>query len=223
MNSFKKGSFMSQASLLDLMHISGYLGSRICHDLMSPISAINNAFELLDEGESPQEILDLIRLSAQSASAKLQLARIAFGAMGSQDNFLPNTEVEEVAKNYMGLEKSKLFWHVEPESLSKLQAKLLLNFLLIANGCVPRGGEIFVKSCVAENKLGFLIEAKGERLRLMPQFSALQDKDFSKELHVDTIDVHAFQPYYSLLLVQISGMKLTTKAEEEKIAFFLQA
>ena len=63
------------------------IGSRICHDLISPIGAINNGLELLEmagTGAAPGPELALIGQSVESASARIRFFRIAFGAAGDQ-------------------------------------------------------------------------------------------------------------------------------------------
>ena len=63
--------------------LAALLSSKLCHDLISPVGAINNGLELLDEGGADADAMNLIRNSARTASARLQFARIAYGAAGS--------------------------------------------------------------------------------------------------------------------------------------------
>jgi len=63
--------------------LAALLCSRVCHDIISPVGAINNGLELLDEGGADVEAMDLIRSSALNASVRLKFARLAFGASGS--------------------------------------------------------------------------------------------------------------------------------------------
>jgi len=64
------------------------LCSRLCHDLVSPIGAIHNGLELLEENEleMEKEILGLLRKSSIEASCRLRFFRVAFGqASGSTE------------------------------------------------------------------------------------------------------------------------------------------
>jgi histidine phosphotransferase ChpT len=70
---------------LDALDLGALLCSRVCHDVISPVGAIVNGLEVLAEekDESMREFAhDLIRKSATQASARLQFARLAFGAAG---------------------------------------------------------------------------------------------------------------------------------------------
>ena len=84
------------------MDLAALLCSRVCHDVISPVGAIANGIELLDEGadEDTAEIaMDLIRSSAKNASARLQFARIAFGAAGSAGAHIDTGDAEAVARS----------------------------------------------------------------------------------------------------------------------------
>ena len=66
--------------------LAALLCARICHDLVSPIGALGAALEVFDDDDNldmRDDAIDLIRLSARQASAKLQFLRLAFGAGGS--------------------------------------------------------------------------------------------------------------------------------------------
>src|SRR5258708_33501082 len=70
----------------DALELAALLCSRVCHDLISPVGAIVNGLEVLDDNPKPEDrdfALDLIRKSAKTASARLQFCRLAFGAAGS--------------------------------------------------------------------------------------------------------------------------------------------
>src|SRR3974390_810948 len=71
----------------DTLELAALLCSRVCHDLISPVGAIVNGLEVLDDNPKPEDrefALDLIRKSAKTASARLQFCRLAFGAAGSR-------------------------------------------------------------------------------------------------------------------------------------------
>src|ERR1700716_2462178 len=76
----------SPGSAPDALELAALLCSRVCHDLISPVGAIVNGLEVLDDNPKPEDrefALDLIRKSAKTASARLQFCRLAFGAAGS--------------------------------------------------------------------------------------------------------------------------------------------
>ncbi|WP_139413495.1 histidine phosphotransferase ChpT [Bartonella mastomydis] len=195
---------MTFAISLKPMDLAALLCSRLCHDLISPVGAIQNAMELYDEGGAEEEALQLVRLSVASASARLQFARLAFGFAGASGGQIETRAAEQVAQQYMLQEKATLKWQVPSLLLQKDEVKLLLNLLLIANATVSRGGEIVVMIVQEENKRSFRFEIVGEILRIPPHFLALYHGEAQEEL----IDAHVIQFYYTMLLAEVTEMKI---------------
>ena len=144
---YLKGATFLMADVLTLnaSDLAALLCSRICHDIISPVGAINNGLELLDEGGADEDAMRLIRTSARNASARLQFARLAFGAAGSAGMQIDTGDAETVANAYFANEKAELDWKGERALLPKAKVKLLLNLLLIANAGIPRGGKLTVE------------------------------------------------------------------------------
>ncbi|WP_375616567.1 MULTISPECIES: histidine phosphotransferase ChpT [unclassified Bartonella] len=188
------------------MDLAALLCSRICHDLISPVGAIQNAMELYDEGGAEKDALQLVRLSVASASARLQFARLAFGFAGASRGQIDTRAAEQVAQQYMRQEKATLKWQAPSFLLQKDEIKLLLNLLLIANATVSRGGEIVVMILQEENKRSFRFEIFGKTLRIPPHFLALYHGEVQQE---ELIDAHVIQFYYTMLLAQMTEMKIS--------------
>src|SRR5476649_1237145 len=120
----------------DILELAALLCSRVCHDIISPVGAIINGLEVLDEdnGEEMREFaFNLIRKSAGQASAKLQFARLAFGAAGSVGAEIDLADAESVATGYMQGEKAQFFFEAPRVLMAKNLVKLLLNLILLAN------------------------------------------------------------------------------------------
>src|SRR4051812_4901342 len=152
-------------TMLTDIDLAALLCSRVCHDVISPVGAITNGLELLDveEDENMREMaMTLVRKSAKQASAKLQFCRIAFGAAGSSGSVIDMGEAGDIAKAFVGDEKVKLDWQAPRENRPKQQVKLLLNMMLIAMACVPRGGTVTTEA----NGDGFRVRAAGEGARV---------------------------------------------------------
>lgn len=118
------------------------LGSRICHDLISPIGAINNGLELLEMagGPSGPEIA-LMRESVQNASARIRFFRIAFGAAGDQN--IGAGEITDILSDLFGTGRLALQWSPEaPQPRSALRLAFLA--ILCLESALPYGGEITV-------------------------------------------------------------------------------
>ncbi|WP_208436020.1 histidine phosphotransferase ChpT [Bartonella phoceensis] len=195
---------MMLAISLKPMDFAALLCSRICHDLISPVGAIQNAMELYDEGGAEEDALQLVRWSVANASARLQFARLAFGFAGASGGQIDTRSAEQVAQQYMREEKAILKWQASSLLLPKNEVKLLLNLLLIANATVPRGGEILVMILQEEDKRSFRFEICGKNLRIPSHFIALYNGNVQEEL----IDAHVIQFYYTVLLAEMTEMKI---------------
>ena len=193
---------------LEALDLAALLCSRVCHDIISPVGAITNGLEVLDEEESEEMkafAFDLIRKSASQASAKLQFARLAFGAAGSAGAEIDLGDAEKVAKGYMQGEKPDLSWEAPRALMAKNRVKLLLNLLLLAGGAVPRGGTISVKVTGPVEAPEFTLHCSGPQARIPPAFDKLVPGDIAEV----RIDAHAVQPYYAGLLARACGMTAT--------------
>ena len=138
---------MSGPVALEGLDLAALLCSRVCHDLISPVGAIMNGLEVMEDGkdeETTNFALDLIKKSAKTASARLQFCRIAFGAAGSAGAQIDLGDAEKVARGLMEDDKTKLAWNLPRVLLAKNRVKLLLNMLLIAGQTIPRGGQLTV-------------------------------------------------------------------------------
>ncbi|WP_208434099.1 histidine phosphotransferase ChpT [Bartonella taylorii] len=195
---------MTLAVVLKPTDLAALLCSRICHDLISPVGAIQNAMELYDESGAEEDALQLVRWSVASASARLQFARLAFGFAGASGGQIDTRSAEQVAQQYMKEEKAILKWQAPALLLPKNEVKLLLNLLLIANATVSRGGEIVVMILQNENKRSFRFEICGKTLRIPSHFIALYNGNIQEE----HIDAHAIQFYYTVLLAEMTDMKI---------------
>lgn len=206
---------MSLPVTLSALDLGALLCSRICHDIISPVGAINNGLELLEEGGADEDAMALIKSSARNASARLQFARIAFGAAGSAGMQIDTGDAQNVATEFFKNEKAELSWDAPRIFLPKNKVKLLLNLILVANAAIPRGGSLDVQIENGETDTRFSITAKGRMLRVPPKFLELHS---GAELE-DPIDAHSVQPYYTLLLAQEAGMKISIHAVTDAIIF----
>ena len=131
---------MTEPTTLGDLDLAALVSSRICHDVINPVSAISNGLEML--AEEPDQAMrdaamDLIRKSAAQASAKLQFARLAFGAAGSAGAEIDLRDGEKVSREFVaGTGKHQVVWQGPPITLPKNKVKLLLN--LVALGVVAR-------------------------------------------------------------------------------------
>ena len=211
---------MSESSL-EALDLAALLCSRVCHDLISPVGAIVNGIEVLEEekDESTKEFaLDLIKRSANTASAKLQFCRIAFGAAGSAGAQIDTGDAEKVARGFMEDDKTKIDWNLPRALLAKNRVKLLLNMLIIAGQAIPRGGKITVDPIGAGDNLGFKVSAAGTNAKIPPAVPPL----LTGELGGETVDAHRIQPFYAGLLAKACGLKATVAMDGEAVVVSAQ-
>ena len=199
----------------DALELAALLCSRVCHDLISPVGAIVNGLEVLDDNPKPEDkefALDLIRKSARTASARLQFCRLAFGAAGSAGAQIDLGDAEKMARGHLEDAKTRIEWNPTRAYLPKNKVKLLLNMLIIAQQTIPRGGVLTVDQVGEGDTLGFRVNAAGLNARLPQNIVALLSAD-----HAGNVDAHAVQPYYTRLLAQACGLSVGMAAEGEAI------
>ncbi len=196
------------AVTLDSLDLAALLCSRVCHDVISPVGAIVNGLEVLeDENDTSMRdfALDLIRKSSRQASARLQFARLAFGAAGSAGASIDLGDAEQVARGMFQDDKVKLSWTAPRALLPKNRVKLLLNLLMIATNAVPRGGTIDVVVTGDANACEFVLTSKGTNARIPPHVEELLEA----RPESGTVDAHGIQPFYTGLVARAAGMKVS--------------
>ncbi len=195
--------------------LAALLCSRVCHDVISPVGAINNGLELLDESGSDADAMDLIRTSALNASVRLKFARLAFGASGSVGASIDTGEAEKAAKDFAAAEKkTEVIWSGPRAIIPKNRVKLLLNMFLIAYGSIPRGGSVEVTLENPEFDAKFTLVAKGRMMRVPPKFIEINTGTVE-----EAIDAHSIQPYYTVLLADETNMEITHAVTPEEITY----
>ncbi|HLP68357.1 MAG TPA: histidine phosphotransferase family protein [Rhizobium sp.] len=195
--------------------LAALLCSRVCHDVISPVGAINNGLELLDEGGADEDAMELIRTSALNASVRLKFARLAFGASGSVGASIDTGEAEKAARDFVAAEKkTELAWNGPRAIIAKNRVKLLLNLFLVAYSAIPRGGSIDVALEDPEFEVKFRITAKGRMMRVPAKFAEICSGTIE-----EAIDAHSIQPYYTVLLAEECGMEIKYYQTDEEIVF----
>ena len=153
------------------LRVMELLASRLCHDLVGPVGAVNNGLELLEddfEAMGP-EALKLAAESGARAARALQYFRFAYGMAGSRLGGQLE-ELRELAGNYFAGQKVQLAWpaQVPAGELPEDLGKLLLNMLLLGAECLPMGGGLALEIEGGEGagKLAVKVTASGDRAGL---------------------------------------------------------
>ena len=149
------------------------LCSRLCHDLLSPVGALNNGLELLADENDPDmraRCLDLLTESARASANKLKFFRLAFGAAGGFGEAVDAREARAAIEGLYGADgRIAIGWMIEEATLSKTAIKVLLNLALIAGDALVRGGRLDIGAEVVDTRTDIAIRAEGPRIVLDPE------------------------------------------------------
>jgi histidine phosphotransferase ChpT len=197
------------------LEFAALLVSRVCHDLVSPVGAVVNGLEILeDERDAAMraDALKLVASSAELAAARLQFARIAFGAAGSSGAELDLNEVGRMVRGLLNGGKVEVDWQAAAVNWPKDWAKLLMNAALLAADSLPRGGHVKVRTSADPSTPSFVVHASGQGARL--------HEDVEKAVRgepVGTLDGRSIQPYLTHKLARSLNAGLTVTAGEGRI------
>lgn len=204
----------ADVSALDL---AALLCSRVCHDVISPVGAIGNGIEVLEDkgaADMREMALELIVKSARQASHRLQFTRLAFGAAGSAGAQLDLGDAEQVVRGMIEDDRIRVDWRLPRELLPKNRVKMLLNLMLLAASTIPRGGKILVE---AEAGLtGFVLASTGTQPRIPDGVEAL----LAGRIPAGGLDAHSVQPYYAGLLARDCAVGLSFLKDGDTVTLF---
>lgn len=190
------------------------LASRICHDIISPVGAINNGVELLQEmgADGMDDGLELVGYSAEQAAAKLSAFRMAYGA-GGRD---PNIKPEDVQKTFGDLVRAEgkisqawdPYGKLGPDPLPLGYCKMLMCGLMLAMESLPKGGYISVRPGEGNQSL---IIAEGEGATVREQV----EEALEQKLEPDDLDPRLVHPYAISVLADSYGYKIAIKSQAD--------
>ena len=152
------------------VEFASLLCSRLCHDLLSPVGALNNGLELLADEHDPemrQRCLDLLSESARASANKLKFFRLAFGAAGGFGETVDSREARAAIEGLFGENgRVKIGWMVEESVLPKPAIKVLLNLSLLAGDALVRGGQLDIGAEQAGDTVEIVVRGEGPRIIL---------------------------------------------------------
>ncbi len=205
---------MEQANEIEALDLAALLCSRVCHDVISPVGAITNGLEVLedeDDAEMQRYAMELIQKSATQASSKLQFARLAFGAAGSAGASLDLNDAKDVAMGFVAHEKAEMTWDGPSAVMPKDLVKLLLNMILIALAAIPRGGSISLEISGDPERPTFSLVSKGINARVPTE----TERFLSGRSADDVLDARAIQPYFTGLVARECNMDISAAMDGE--------
>lgn len=197
--------------------IAAYLAARMCHDFISPASAIASGLDLLDDPSAQdmkEEAMGLIVSSSRKLADLLSFCRVAFGASASAETF-DARELEKLARGVFNHMRAELEWTVETPALNKPSARTILNLAQMAGAALPTGGVARVRAVQEASSVAIAVEAVGARARLRPEVLAgLQGQPLSDGLHG-----HWVQAYYVHLFTHDAGGRVFADVGDARVVF----
>ena len=162
------GAPMTDSSL----ELASLLCSRLCHDLLSPVGALNNGLELLAEEKDPEmrkRCMELLEQSARTSADKLKFFRLAFGAAGGFGDTVPVEEPKALIDALVaGNGRITLNWNLGAPVLPKPAVKVLLNLSLIAIEALVRGGTLDIGAELRDGASEIVVRAAGPKIAFDP-------------------------------------------------------
>ena len=195
------------------------LASRICHDIISPVGAINNGIELIQEmgTGAMDDGLDLVAYSANQSAAKLAAFRLAYGAGGKDPNIKPE-DVQKIFGELIRAEgKISQTWDpygkLGPDPLPPGYCKMLMCSMMLAMECLPKGGYISVRPA-GDSASTIIAEGEGATIR-----DQVEDA-LAQKLDPADLDPRLVHPYAISVLADSYGFKISIKSQaEDRIEF----
>ena len=202
--------------------LSAFIASRICHDLVSPVSSIASALDFLDDpqgSEMREQAEALLRTGSENAAARLEFLRYAFGSMGLSDGTADIHEAKRITQRFVETHKPSLTWDVEVEDFSFAHARLLMNLVLVALDCLPRGGEIYAKVRNAPDGMLMAVSARGARAQLRSDARTA----LAGETPEDGWSAQTVQPYFTRLVAANLGSSVTATGDADAEEIVIRA
>ncbi len=209
---------MTVKPVLADIQLTAFMASRICHDLVGPIGAINNGLELLEE-ETDEDTRayaqEVILSSAQAAWTRLEFARLAFGASSGMGQAIDAGQAERIARGYVEEGRHRLTWNAPPEiRLEKVHARLLMILIAISLPAVPMGGEVTVEVTGETEAPVLAVRCAGRSARIPDGVPGILSG-----AALDDLDPRTILPYYAARLADEVGMAIEVAAQDKQIVF----
>jgi histidine phosphotransferase ChpT len=198
---------------LPALDLASLLASRLCHDLISPASAIVSGLDLLDDPNSQdmrEDAMALISGSARKMVDSLQFARAAFG--GGAESY-SRDELGGLATSLFSHHRGELEWSMGPDALAKAPARALVNLSAIAAAALPMGGLAKLSVEAADDEIVMAVDAAGRRARLRPELLA----GLNGEGPGEGLAGHWIQAAWTRALISQAGGTITVEAQEDRV------
>jgi len=200
--------------------LAALLCARICHDLVGPVGALETGLDLLNDEDNVDmhdDAIELIKVGAVQASAKLQFLRIAFGAGGSAPSIIASDELERLGRGVYPDGKVVFNWNMDVDGLSKPAARILLNLVMLSVQAIPLGGSVTINASQVGETTEISLMCTGNKARLDPAIA----KTLAGGAPEDGFSGRTIQPFYTGMIAREAKGKVsaTVIADGETVEF----
>jgi histidine phosphotransferase ChpT len=201
--------------------LASQLSARLCHDFVSPASAIVSGLDLLEDptaADMREDAMRLIEGSARKLVSLLAFSRVAFGSSVSAESF-DTRELEKLARGVFEHIRPELVWQVAPPALSKAPARALLNLAQIGGAALPTGGVATVTASIQGEDVLMAVEAVGTRARVRPEVASGLKGDKLE----GGLGGHWVQAYFLHQLLKSAGGAVDHTASDDRVVLRARA
>lgn len=196
------------------------LMSHLCHELVSPIGAINNGIEMLEDfggNELEPEAVGLIAESGKAAAAKLRFYRLAYGRAGQAAD-LGLRQCAAAAGELLGADGRVILDWQAPDEVRLVPGgpQLLLNLIVLAAGGLPRGGRLAVSVAATGSRAEVRLAAAGLGAKLSEAILGVLE---GREQPLDHGNIHA---WYCARLTANLGTTLAVALTADEVRLALE-
>jgi histidine phosphotransferase ChpT len=200
------------------------LCARLCHDLIGPISAVNNGVELVRDfgDEMKGEALDLIGDSALRASRLLQFYRVAFGSARAADGSgISIKEARERALEALTSERIAVHWPedsvLQGAEFPRSMVKLALNMVLLGAETLPGAGDVDV-DLQLDGRAEIRITARKEGIALADDIAQVLNRTIDE----DDLTPQNIQAFLTRSLAESAGKGIKVETSATDISFLVE-
>lgn len=196
--------------------LAAFMSSRICHDLVSPVSSVASALDFMNEpndSEMRQQAEQLLAKGAADAAARLEFLRYAFGSMGLSDGAADIHQAKEISERFAATMKPSVSWDIETDHLSFSHARLMMNILMLGMEALPRGGVVEIRVRNDNDGLVITATARGARARLREDSATALRGEAPEEGWNSRI----IQPLFARMIASDLGGEISLREGEEEV------
>jgi histidine phosphotransferase ChpT len=193
------------------MRVMGLLNARLCHELISPVGAINNGVELMSEEDADpdfqRDAMKLVATSAKTAGHRLNFYRFAYGSGRGSTG-------KDAVLGLLEGGKVKADWSDGASALPLEWQRLACNMVVLAAEVLPRGGTLQIVA--GEGGKGVVVNASGDSVNLTAELRAA----LADGADVDALTARTVHGYYTARVAESIGARVAlTEPAAGKVSF----